>query len=499
MKRMAKHISAMCLAAVALAAPAPATAYSFMQGGIAYEVSGSRAIVTSTSSGTDNYSGLLQVRVPATTTHGGVTYRVSMINDRAFMNCASLRFVKVLDGITRLGSQTFASCPLLTCVTIPTGVNELGYALFDGCTSLENVDIPLSVQSIDTYCFRDCHSLTQVTVPSTVLNIQNGAFKNCLALEDVALGDGFSILRTETFAGCVALRSIDIPNGVLKVEERAFDGCTSLQTVWIGSQVDSIHTFAFSGCIGMEHFEVDWRNTNYSSRDGVLYNASRQELVRYPIGRSDTHYTVPYRVKNLREYALSGCVHLEQLGFENGLQVVGDYAISQCNKLAEVDFPLSLIAVGNGAMKDCPALRHVLFEAGVKRLGSRIFEGCPALSDVHMRSRRPDTLSIALDAFEGVPAKARLYVPPGTVPLYEQMACFAPFGKIIEEGRELEGDVNRDEVVNGADVTALYNYLLYENDNEDDGEEDRTSYDVNHDGIINGSDITSLYGILLEK
>ncbi|MBP5562110.1 MAG: dockerin type I repeat-containing protein [Muribaculaceae bacterium] len=55
-----------------------------------------------------------------------------------------------------------------------------------------------------------------------------------------------------------------------------------------------------------------------------------------------------------------------------------------------------------------------------------------------------------------------------------------------------KGDVNGDGVVNGSDVTALYNVLL---DNAIPGGD----ADVNGDGVVNGSDVTALYNLLLEQ
>ena len=54
------------------------------------------------------------------------------------------------------------------------------------------------------------------------------------------------------------------------------------------------------------------------------------------------------------------------------------------------------------------------------------------------------------------------------------------------------GDVNNDEVVNGADVTSLYKYLL-----EGDDPLGESCPDVNGDGMVNGADVTALYEILL--
>ena len=55
---------------------------------------------------------------------------------------------------------------------------------------------------------------------------------------------------------------------------------------------------------------------------------------------------------------------------------------------------------------------------------------------------------------------------------------------------ELQYDVNRDGVVNGGDVTSLYNQLL-------DDIIAAGNADVNRDGVVNGSDVTALYSKLL--
>ena len=56
--------------------------------------------------------------------------------------------------------------------------------------------------------------------------------------------------------------------------------------------------------------------------------------------------------------------------------------------------------------------------------------------------------------------------------------------------KPLEGDVNGDGVVSGADVTALYGLLL-------EGKAVAGTADVNGDGSVSGADVTALYNILL--
>ena len=74
-------------------------------------------------------------------------------------------------------------------------------------------------------------------------------------------------------------------------------------------------------------------------------------------------------------------------------------------------------------------------------------------------------------------------------PLLKTIALFLTL-TATQAAWALTGDVNGDNIVNGADVTALYGVLL-------DGTTVNGNADVNNDGSINGSDVTALYNILL--
>ena len=54
------------------------------------------------------------------------------------------------------------------------------------------------------------------------------------------------------------------------------------------------------------------------------------------------------------------------------------------------------------------------------------------------------------------------------------------------------GDVDGNGLVNGSDVTALYNALL-------NGAAAAGSVDVDGNGVVNGSDVTALYNLLLNQ
>ena len=63
---------------------------------------------------------------------------------------------------------------------------------------------------------------------------------------------------------------------------------------------------------------------------------------------------------------------------------------------------------------------------------------------------------------------------------------------ITQDGPPTAGDVDGNGIVNGADVTALYNYLL--NGTPVAGD---PNVDGDYDGVVNGADVTALYTLLL--
>lgn len=62
----------------------------------------------------------------------------------------------------------------------------------------------------------------------------------------------------------------------------------------------------------------------------------------------------------------------------------------------------------------------------------------------------------------------------------------------VPSGEAIPGDVNGDKVCNASDVTALYNYIL----NNDDSA--IVNGDQNNDNVINTGDVTTVYNIILK-
>ncbi|MCC8105568.1 MAG: leucine-rich repeat protein, partial [Clostridiales bacterium] len=238
--------------------------------------------------------------------------------------------------VTTIEEYAFYYCKNLTSVTIPSSVITIGESAFEGCSGLTSVTIPSSITSMGTMVFCDCSGLTSVTFGSGMTEIPDYTFEYCTSLADIEIPDTVTSIGYMAFRGCTALTAVDTGSGVTLVDDYAFYKCTSLATVTIGKNVVSIGTLVFGGCSALEAFTVADGNMTYSAEDGVLLDADQTSLLLYPIGKSDTSYTIPSTVTTIGSYGFYGCTILTTITVPTSVTAVEDYAFSGCKKLTAV-------------------------------------------------------------------------------------------------------------------------------------------------------------------
>ena len=118
----------------------------------------------------------LDLVIPTSTIINGVTYPVTTIGEKAFLNRAAIatddtpRYVianlMIPDSIRTIGDYSFGGNYYLTHLTIPKGVTTIGEGAFELCRRLGSVIIPSSVMTIGDHAFHFCSALTTVTIPN---------------------------------------------------------------------------------------------------------------------------------------------------------------------------------------------------------------------------------------------------------------------------------------------------------------------------------------------
>eukprot|EP00035_Acanthoeca_spectabilis_P028812 m.472213 g.472213 ORF g.472213 m.472213 type:complete len:209 (-) comp32286_c0_seq1:414-1040(-) len=145
----------------------------------------------------------------------------------------------------RLEQAAFQFTHVLTTVVIPC-VAFVGPQAFMGCAGLRRVCIIDRCTRIYESAFEGCCSLTEVTLPDCVADIRSRAFAECASLEAISLPPSLPVIADEVFAGCTRLATVQVPPGIFLVDNGAFARCTSLSHIDLPSTTETIHEKAFT-------------------------------------------------------------------------------------------------------------------------------------------------------------------------------------------------------------------------------------------------------------
>ena len=370
---------------------------------------------------------------------------------------ASIEKVVISKGVTSIGNEAFKWCERLTNVTIPDSITSIGNSAFYDCSSLTSVTIPDSVTSIGEWAFYGCSSLTSVTIPHGVTSIGGAAFWGCSSLTSVTIGNSVTSIGEWAFSDCSSLTSVTIPDSVTSIGDCAFYGCISLTSVTIGNGVTSIND-SFSGCVSLKNFTVSESNSAYSSKDGVLFNKNKTKLVAYPAGKTNTSYTIPNSVSEIKEWAFSDCSDLTNVtipnsvskisygtfwgcssltsvtiptsvksidgyAFEycssltsvtipNSVTSIGEWAFSDCSSLTSITIPNSVSKISYGTFECCENLKSVTIPTSVKSIDGRAFSLCDSLSDIYYKGTASQWKAVKVEAFNNPLKNATIHYVP---------------------------------------------------------------------------------------
>ncbi|MDE6267909.1 MAG: leucine-rich repeat domain-containing protein [Muribaculaceae bacterium] len=235
-------------------------------------------------------------------------------------------------------------------------------------------------------------------------------------------------LTTGLFADCVRLRHIVLPASARVMARDAVARCSSLTSISIPASVSRL--LPSSGCTALQSIEVSASNPNYSSVDGVLFNADASDVIWFPLAKSGP-YTLPPSVTAIGENTFFG-TSITSLEIPASVTSIARGAFAG-SSLTEISLPDNLTNISEAMFQNCASLSTVRLGRATQFIGNYAFDGTP-LSHLYVAAATPPFVSS--DAFYNrdisITAGCTLHIPEGTLPIYRNHAEWSKFTKIEE-------------------------------------------------------------------
>lgn len=168
-----------------------------------------------------------------------------------------------------------------------------------------------------------------------------------------------------------SIKTVVIENGVTSIGAYSFFNCNSIETVEIPDSVSVIGKSAFIGNTrNLVAINVAENNPNYRSIDGVLFNKDGTVLIRYPIGKTSSTYTIPSNTLEIDTGAFASSHYLEEVIIPDGLNTIGDTAFSNATALKEITIPKGVTGIGYLALSGCYSLNKIEVDTENTRFSS---------------------------------------------------------------------------------------------------------------------------------
>ena len=388
--------------------------------------------------------------IPQSVTFAGGTYSVTSIESNAFQHCKDLQHLSIPKTISNIANNAFNYCNSLSSIEVS---NENSFycsdngILFskDKSTIIKyptnkgsyEYTIPNSVHTIADNAFENNKTLLSINCPDSLKCIGRSAFRNSV-VSNVYMSNNISTIGDFSFAFCDNLTSMVFPDNVQTIGHNALYACDSLQYVFIPASVKKIDGNIVYRSSSLKEIRVDSLNNYYSSHNGVLYNKHKTKLISYPIGLTDTEFTILQTVDTIGNQAFENCKYLTSIVVPDNVSVVEGYAFSYCENVETVTIGKGVKELKLQCFYKMDNLKEVtIYSENIQKIGGAIFSCCDSIKCATFYSKEP------ISTYD-IHKFAKLYVPCNSIESYKEK--FTNYTIECIQSEEVELDSEKVEV-----------------------------------------------------
>jgi len=385
-----------------------ATAQSFQSGDLLYSVIGSNPPCVSLDGHVDGTNAQGELVIPETVEHEGVSYAVTEIGDRAFLNCSGLTSVlSIPETVKVIGKSAFYGCSGFSKLMLPDGLEEIHERAFMNCSGFTGtLDIPETVTYIKYGAFSNCTSFSgDLVIPNSVIELGTAlndywmvneppdssyaTFAN--RFDHLVLSESLDSIGPFCFFECSRLHGdLVIPNSVRGIGYMAFRHCSGFNSLTLGNSLGYIGYEAFMECTGFEGTLV-MPETLTAVKSGAFSGCSGLQQVEL-----SPNIRFEYGNCGGNIFSRTG---LTSIDIPEGWTMTGDGTFASCSSLTEVHFPESLEYIGRSAFSNCRNLGNVSLPNKLKTINKEAFAKCIEFSgDLVIPSQVVSILPYAFDS-----------------------------------------------------------------------------------------------------
>ena len=309
--------------------------------------------------GIENPAAVVRLTIAGTMTKSDFAYIRENMHEtlhRLDMREASVRKNKIPDG-------AFNNCRALSAVIIPDTSTEIGDCIFNMGNRMRSFTIPASVVKMNgAASFEDCKFRTITVHPDNPAYASDDGVlfnkdKTVLLLYPAGRKGDYTVPASVVkIAGsaftCCEVATLTIPETVKEIEDCAFNHCAITSSLVFPASVTDISHRKFCDCY-LTEIVIHPDNPVYSSKDGVLFNKDKTELIIYPNWKEGS-YNVPSLVVKIADRAFYDCSKLWSVVIPNSVIEIGSEAFFDCKGLLHIDIPVSVIKIANDILNRCP-------------------------------------------------------------------------------------------------------------------------------------------------